>query len=281
VTGAYRNEKVLVDVDGAVATVTLNRPEVANALDGGMIEELLEALWGLDDDPAVRAIVVTGAGRAFCSGVDMSAGPVSFERDAESTTEADADMVVRNFSLWRMRTPVIGAINGAAIGAGLTSALLYDILFVADDAKLSFRFSRLGILPEANSLWLLPRLIGMQRALDVLFTGRDLTGAEAVELGIAKSAHPAGEVVAVAQQYARELAENTSPISLALIKRLAYEFQGESDRSRAMADETDWTWWTGSQPDIVEAITARMERRPPRWQTTKLDVPDKKPDPTA
>jgi enoyl-CoA hydratase/carnithine racemase len=187
-------------------------------------------------------------------------------------------MVVRNFSLWRMRTPVIGAINGAAIGAGLTSALLYDILFVAEDAKLAFRFSRLGILPEANSLWLLPRLIGVQRALDVLFTGRDLTGAEAVELGIAKSAHPAEEVLGAAQAYARELAEKTSPISLTLVKRLLYEYLTETDRARAMADETDWTWWTGSQPDIVEAITARMERRAPEWKTTKLDVPDKKPD---
>lgn len=277
----YRNEKVLVDVADGVATITLNRPDMANALDAGMIEELLDAFWGLDDDPEVRAIVVTGAGKAFCSGVDMSAGPVSFERNAESTTEADAEMVVQNFSLWRMRTPVIGAINGAAIGAGLTSALLYDILFVAEDAKLAFRFSRLGILPEANSLWLLPRMIGVQRALDVLLTGRDLTGTEAVELGIARSAHPADQVLAAAQAYARDLAENTSPISLALVKRLVYDFLGETDRARAMADETDWTWWTGSQPDIVEAITARMERRRPQWRTTKLDVPDKKPDPTG
>ena len=278
--GDYKNDKVLVAVDGAVATVTLNRPDAANAIDTPMLEELLDAFWGLDDDPDVRAIVVTGAGRAYCAGIDISGGPVSFESDADSTTEADADMVVRNFGLWRMRTPVIGAINGAAIGAGLTTALLFDILFVADDAKLSFRFSRLGVLPEANSLWLLPRLIGVQRAMDVLLTGRDFTGAEAVELGIARTALPAAEVLGAAQQYGRELAETTSPISTTLVKRLLYEFLGEGDRARAMADETDWTWWTGSQPDVIEAMAARMERRPPQWKTSKLDVPDKKPDPS-
>jgi enoyl-CoA hydratase/carnithine racemase len=276
----YKNELVLVDVaaDG-VATVTLNRPDKLNAMNAPMVEEFCDALWGLDDDPAVRAIVVTGAGKGYCAGVDISAGPVSFARDPSSEKEADADMVVSNFSLWRMRTPVIGAVNGAAIGAGLTTVLMFDIVFVASDAKLSFRFSRLGVLPEANSLWLLPRLIGVSRALDVLLSGRDFTGAEAVELGIAKEAHPAADVLAAAQAYGRELAASTSPISTTLIKRLVYEFLGETDRGRAMAEETDWTWWTGTQPDIVESITARTERRPPAWKTTKLDVPDKRPDP--
>ncbi len=275
----YTNDKVLVAVDGAVATVTLNRPDRSNAIDSGMAEELLAALWGLDDDASVRAIVLTGAGRAYCAGVDISGGPVSFERDAESTIEADSDMVVQNFGLWRMRTPVISAVNGAAIGAGLTTALLSDVVLVASDAKLSFRFSRLGVLPEANSLWLLPRLVGVARALDLLLTGRDFTGQEAMELGLVLSAHPAGEVLEAAQAYARDLATNTSPISCALIKRLVYEYLGETDRAAAMADETDWTWWTGTQPDIVEAITARVEKRAPQWKTSKLDVPDALPGP--
>lgn len=274
----YKNELVLVDIDDVgVATITLNRPDKLNAMNAPMVAELCDGLWGVDEDAAVRAIVVTGAGKGYCSGIDVSAGPVSFERDAGSEKEADSDMVVRNFSLWRMRTPVIGAINGAAIGAGLTTALMYDVLFVADDAKLSFRFSRLGVLPEANSLWLLPRMIGVPRALDVLLSGRDFDGREAVALGIAKESHPAGQVLAAAQAYARELAVNTSPISTTLIKRLLYEFLGETDRARAMTEETDWTWWTGSQPDIVEAITARMEKRAAEWKTTKLDVPDKRP----
>jgi len=274
----YKNEKVLIDIDDVgVATMTLNRPDRSNAMDAEMVEELLEVYWGLDDDPLVRAIVVTGAGKAFCSGVDISGGAVAFERNPESTTEADADMVVRNFSLWRMRTPVIGAINGAAVGAGLTSALLFDVLFVADDAKLSFRFSRLGIVPEANSIWLLPRLIGVPAALDLLLSGRDFTGAEAVAIGLAKEARPAEQVVAAAQAYGRELATTTSPLSITLIKRLVYEQLMTDDRAQAMADETDWTWWTGTQPDIVEAMTARMQKRAPEWKTTKLDVPDEKP----
>jgi enoyl-CoA hydratase/carnithine racemase len=274
----YKNENVLVDVVDGVATVTLNRPDKLNAMNGPMVEELCDALWGLDGDAAVRAIVVTGAGRGYCSGLDVSAGPVSFSRDPNSAKEADADMVVDNFALWRMRTPVIGAINGTAIGAGLTSALLFDVLFVAEDARLSFAFSRLGVIPEANSLWLVPRLIGVNRALDVLLSGRDLTGREFVELGLAKVALPADQVLAAARDYARELAANTSPLSLALVKRLVYGFLGENDRSAAMAEETDWTWWIGTQPDLVEAITARMEKRSPVWKTSKLDLPEKKPE---
>ncbi len=275
----FKNELVLVEVAGGVATVTLNRPDRHNAMNSEMVEELRDALWGLEEDPTVRAIVVTGAGATYCSGIDISGGPVSFERDADSATEADSGMVVRNFSLWRMCTPVIGAINGAAIGAGLTMALLFDVLFVADTAKLSFRFSRLGVLPEANSLWLLPRMIGVQRALDVLLSGRDFDGTEAVRLGMAKESHPAGEVLAAAQQYAQHLATNTSPISTTLIKRLTYDFLGVTDRAAAMTEETDWTWWTSTQPDIIESITARMEKRLPEWKTTKHGVPQERPQP--
>jgi enoyl-CoA hydratase/carnithine racemase len=274
---AFKNDTVLVDQAGSVATVTLNRPDRRNAMDAGMADEFRTALWGLDEDPAVRAIVVTGAGRDYCSGIDISGGPVVFHQDPDNTVEADADMVVRNFALWRMRTPVIGAINGAAIGAGLTTALLFDVLFVADDARLSFRFSRLGVLPEANSLWLLPRLIGVQRALDLLLSGRDFSGAEAAAIGLAKVALPKEGVVGAAVEYAQQLAATTSPISLALIKRLVYGMLQETDRAGAMAEETDWTWWTGTQPDIVEAITAMNERRAPTWKTTKLDVPAKLP----
>jgi enoyl-CoA hydratase/carnithine racemase len=186
-------------------------------------------------------------------------------------------MVVRNFALWRLRTPVIGAINGAAIGAGLTTALMYDVLFVADDARLSFRFSRLGILPEANSLWLLPRLIGVNRALDLLLSGRDFTGAEAAAIGLAKAALPKDQVLGAAREYAAQLATTTSPMSLALIKRLLHSWLQEGDRAKAMADETDWVWWTSTQPDIVEAMTALSERRPPKWKTTKLDAPESLP----
>ncbi|HVV35404.1 MAG TPA: enoyl-CoA hydratase-related protein [Acidimicrobiales bacterium] len=273
----YKNETILVDIDGGVATVTLNRPDAHNAMDAAMLDEFHAALRGLDADPAVRAIVLTGAGKSYCAGVDISSGADAFHQDENSALEADAAMVVDNFSLWRLRTPLIGAINGAAIGAGLTLALLVDIVFVADDAKLSFRFSRLGILPEANSLWLLPRLVGIQHALDLLLSGRDFSGAEAAAIGLVKQAVPRAELLATAQAYARDIADNASPMSTALIKRLTYQYLQETDRGAAMTEETDWTWWTGTQPDIVEAMTARMERRAPQWITTKLDVPDKLP----
>ena len=272
----FKNHNVLVALADGVATITLNRPEKRNAMDAATVEEFRDAVWGLDDDPAVRAMVVTGAGKDYCSGIDLSAVPAVFSPDRDNAVEGDAETVVRNFALWRLRTPVIGAINGAAIGAGLTTALLFDVLFVADDARLSFRFSRLGVVPDANSLWLLPRLIGVHHALDLLLSGRDFTGAEAAALGLAKAALPREEVLPAAQAYAAQLVA-ASPLSLALIKRLVYEWLQEDDRARAMADETTWTWWTGTQPDVVEAVTAMGERRAPVWKTTKLDAPDERP----
>ena len=273
----YKNETILVDIDRHVATVTLNRPDAHNAMDAAMLEEFHAALRGLDADPDVRVIVLTGAGKSYCAGIDISGGADAFQQDEDSALEADADMVVDNFSLWRLRTPLIGAINGSAIGAGLTLALLFDIVFAADDAKLSFRFSRLGILPDANALWLVPRLVGIQHALDLLMSGRDFTGAEAAAIGLIKQAVPRDELLATAQAYANDIADNASPMSTALIKRLTYQYLQETDRGAAMAEETDWIWWTGTQPDIVEAMTARMERRAPNWITSKVDVPDKLP----
>jgi enoyl-CoA hydratase/carnithine racemase len=263
---------ILVDIDGGVATVTFNRPEQRNAINLGMEQELFDAMWRLDADESVRAIVVTGAGKGFCSGVDIS-DPAAFGSDAHAEHDRQlgvtSDTVGDRVAYWRMATPVIGAINGAAIGAGLTIALLFDVRFVAEDAKLSFVFTRRGILPEANSTWLLPRLVGVERALDLLLTGRTFLGAEAVEMGLATRALPAGAVLAAAQEMARDIAVNTAPASVATAKRLVYESLGETDRMGAMARETRLTWWLGEQPDAMEGVMAFMEKRDPNWTASK------------
>ena len=192
-------ETVLVSVDDGVALLTLNRPDRANSFNLVMDREFHQAMWALEDDPAVRVIVVTGAGKAFCGGVDLEAGAGVFGEEAHKAHDAtlglDADSLPERSAFWRMRTPIIGAINGAAVGAGLTVPLLFDILYAAADAKLGFVFSRRGIFPEANSTWLLPRLIGVPRAMELLLTGRMFTGAEAAAMGLVSRALPREELL--------------------------------------------------------------------------------------
>lgn len=269
-------ETILVDVDRGVATVTLNRPEMKNAMNLQMEQELHGAMWGLEADDDVRAIVVTGAGDAFCSGFDIS-DPAAFGADMHTQHDkelgTDSDSVWERVAYWRMATPVIGAINGAAIGAGLTVPMLYDVRFAADDAKLSFRFTRLGILPDAASHWLLPRIVGVSRAMELLMTGRTFTGAEAAELGLVLKALPKADVLAASQEFAHDLATNCAPASVAMVKRLVNRFLGESDIAAAMALETKLVWWSGEQPDAMEGVMAWMQRRPPEWKLSKHDAP--------
>jgi enoyl-CoA hydratase/carnithine racemase len=267
-------ETILVEVDGdGVATLTLNRPDAMNAFDHTMDREFHEAMWALDADDAVRAIVVTGAGRAFCSGIDLAGGAEVFSADAHEAHDAAlgvyADSLPARSAFWSMRTPVIGAINGAAVGAGLTVPMLFDLRIVADDAKLGFVFTRRGIVPDANITWLLPRLVGVERALDLLLTGRMFTGAEAAAMGLALRAVPRADVLATARELAGELARASAPLPVGLTKQLVFESLGETDRQAAFARETKIIWWAGEQADAVEGVMAFLERRDPRWSVSK------------
>lgn len=266
-------ETLLVDVDGGVATVTFNRPEQHNAINLQMEKDLHDALWSLERDESVRAIVVTGAGRSFCSGVDISSGGAAFGADAHAEHDAalgvSSDTLWERVAYWTMDTPVIGAINGAAIGVGLTLPMLFDVRYVAEDAKLSFVFTRRGIIPEANSTWLVPRLVGLSRGLELLLSGRTFTGREAAEIGLCSRALPADEVLPAAQELARDIAVNTAPLSVATTKRLVYEFMHAAERPAAIARETKLTWWVGEQPDAVEGVMAWFEKRAPSWSVSK------------
>lgn len=264
-----------IDIDrtDGVATLTLNRPEAMNAFDHTMDREFHEAMWALDADGDVRVIVVTGAGRAFCAGIDLQAGPAVFDADAHAAHDAalgmDSDTIPARSAFWTMRTPVIGAINGAAVGAGLTVPMLFDIRIVADDAKLGFVFTRRGIVPDANITWLLSRLVGLERALELLLTGRTFSGTEAAAMGLALRAVPRDEVLPAAQALAAEIATSSAPAVTGLVKQLVYENLGETDRIAAFARETKIIWWSGEQPDAMEGVMSFLERRPPVWQGSK------------
>jgi enoyl-CoA hydratase/carnithine racemase len=262
---------ILVEVDSGVALVTLNRPEQLNAFTPHMGREMGHAFTHLDASDEVRAIVVTGAGRGFCAGAALDEEGSTFKGGGVPEDELGPPM--SELQPWAMSTPVLAAINGPAVGLGLTYPLAWDIRLVAEDAKLAFAFTRRGLLPEANSLWLLSRAVGSSRALELLLTGRTFTGAEAVEMGLAIRALPAGEVLAATLAVARDIATHTAPASVAATKKMFYEQLASPDRAGSRATERAVFAWMATQPDAREGITSFLERRPPAWTMSKHAVP--------
>jgi enoyl-CoA hydratase/carnithine racemase len=275
-------DTVLVDIDDGVATLTLNRPDAMNAFDMQLDLEFHQAMWALDATEEVRVIVVTGAGKAFSSGLDLSGGAASIEEAEAAHREAGLDdaTISERSAFWKMRTPVIAAVNGAAIGAALNVALLMDIVIVAEDAKLRLPFSRIGVLPDANATWLLPRLVGTQRALELFLTGRFFSGAEAVELGLALEARPRDQVLTRAHEIAREIATYAAPLAAGLTKQMVYRGLLTNDRRKAFELETKLIFWLGQQPDAMNGVMALMTKSEPQFSGSKLaDVPaDLDPD---
>ena len=269
------DEQILVERDGAVTLVTLNRPEAMNAWTWQMSAELGAAFADADLDDGVRAIVVTGAGRAFCAGADLSGGGGTFSGESRVIGSDDDARAAR----WarpahRLNTPIIAAINGAAVGAGLTMTMEWDLRVAADDAKLGFVFNRRGIMPDADLIWLIPRMIGYGPAMDVLLTGRIFSGEEARELGLVNRSVPRDQVVDTAMEMARDIAANTGPVSVAITKRLMYEFLVEPSRRDAARRQGQLFGWTGRQADAKEGVMAFLEKRPPEWKLSKTkDMP--------
>jgi enoyl-CoA hydratase/carnithine racemase len=200
------DEPVIVAVTDGVAVVTLNRPEQLNTFTGRMGEELGRAYASCDADDAVRAVVLTGAGRAFCAGADMDSGGDTFA----APTSEDFSASPVDPPAWEVRKPVLAAINGHAIGIGLTLAMQCDMRLVAEDAKLGFVHVRRGVLPDAHAHWTVPRAVGHARAADLLITGRTFMGREAAELGVANRALPTNEVLPAAVEIARDIAVHTA-----------------------------------------------------------------------
>ncbi|HKA82595.1 MAG TPA: enoyl-CoA hydratase-related protein [Acidimicrobiales bacterium] len=265
-------ETLLVEVDRGVALVTLNRPAKLNAIDRQMRGDLSDALWAFEADDSVRAVVVTGAGRAFCAGADLEDGFGGRRADAGVD-----DGAVRPSALdirpWEMRTPILAAINGAAVGMGLTYPLMWDIRVAAEDAQLGLVFTRRGLLPEGNSLWLLARLIGASRALELLLTGRLFTGEEAAQLGVVGRAVPVGDVVDTTLDLAVDIAANTSPTAVALTKRLFYRQLDGCDRMAARKEELEAFRWLAGRPDVREGVAAFREKRTPDWPALAEELP--------
>ncbi len=273
--GTY--ETVLVDIADGVATVTFNRPDTLNAFNMQMDVEFHAAMWELEADEDVRVIVVTGAGKAFSAGLDLSGGgsAVADSQAAHGEEGLDTQTISNRSAFWKMRTPVIAAINGAAIGAAFNLAMLMDIVIVAEDAKLRLPFARIGVVPDANSTWLLPRIVGPQRALELFLTGRFFLGKEAAELGLATKAVPRQDVLRTALEIAREIAIYAAPAAVGLTKQLVYRNLLTEDREKAFSQETDIIFWLGQQPDAAEGAIALMTKGTPNFKGSKhVVLPD-------
>lgn len=262
------HECIRVSVDGAVATLTLHRPERLNAYTTQMGIEIYAAIGELDRRPDVRAIIVTGEGRAFCAGADLEPGGDTFARERAWQAAADLEARVRP---WNLSTPIIAAINGPAVGIGATLPLHWDLRIASERAKIGFVFTRRGILPEANSTWILPRLVGLAKAMDLLLTGRILSAAEALEHGVVSRVVPHDELMASARKMAEDIARNTAPLSVAITKRLLWRQLSETDPVRAKALEDALFDWIGKQPDAAEGVLSFLEKRDPRWTGTAPD----------
>jgi len=275
-----RYEQILCEQSGGVATITLNRPERLNAFTGIMGRELHEAFRDLDDDDGVRAIIVTGAGRGFCAGADLSGGGGTFGRDSRSTFEQQVESGRRAIRPWQMKKPIIGAINGPAVGVGITLAMQWDIRVASESAKIAFAFVRRGVVPEALSTWILPRLIGISRASEVLLSGRTLSAREALEFGLVSRVVADADLMPTARALAEDIARNAAPVSVAITKRLLWHNLTELDLRRAEEVEGRAFWWTGTQPDSFEGVRSFLEKRAPQWtMKSSRDLPDFLPEP--
>jgi enoyl-CoA hydratase/carnithine racemase len=278
--------EILLDVAENVAVVTLNRPDRLNAYTPTMGQELSDAFAACDADDAVRAIVVTGAGRAFCAGADLARGGESFDRSAADDyrgTPPDRpwQKPPRAIAPWDVRKPIIAAINGPAVGVGATLPMQWDIRLAAESARIGFVFVRRGVVPEALSTWTVPRLIGMARAADVLLTGRMIPAREALDLGLVSRVVPDTDLLPTARALAGEIARETAPVSVAITKWLLWNMQTETDLERADDLDARAFWWTGTQPDVREGVKAFLEKRPARWSMRPTtDMPDFLPPPS-
>ena len=270
-------QEIRYEVADHVLTITLNRPDRLNAFTATMGRELIEAFDAADADDDVRAVIVTGEGRGFCAGADLGGGGDTFDwRDVqtEDATPRDTGGQV-SLRIFSSTKPVIAAINGPAVGVGITMTLPMDVRIAAAGTKIGFVFVRRGIVPEACSSWFLPRIVGISQAMEWAATGRVFTAEEALAGGLVRSVHPAGQVVSAAQELAREIADNAAPVSVALARRLLWDMLGDDHPMAAHRADSRAMFSRGQSADAREGVTSFLEKRPAQFTDRVSDgLPD-------
>jgi len=263
-------ETLLYRVEDGIATITLNRQEKMNAFTAQMRDDLVAAFDATDADDAVRVVIVTGAGRAFCAGADLSSGGKTFDYANRGESARDRFKVgdvyrdgggIVTLRIFNGLKPVIGAINGAAVGIGVTMQLPMDIRMASTDARFGFVFARRGITPEAASSWFLGRLVGMQTALEWCFTGRLFSAREAKDRGLVRSLHAPDELLPAARALAREIADNTAPVSIALTRQMLWRMCGQDHPMKAHRVDSRAIQSRGQSADAREGVSSFLEKR--------------------
>ncbi len=276
--------EILYDVADGIATITLHRPERMNAFTGTMMYEVISAFDEVDADDDVRAVIVTGSGeRAFCAGADLGTGGDTF---AKGGSDIQTDVGVPrdgggmvSLRIFECTKPVIGAINGAAVGVGVTMTLPMDIRLAAENARFGFVFARRGIVPEACSSWFLPRLVGISAAAEWCYTGRVFPAAEALERGLVRSVHAPDDLLPAARAIAREIADNTAPVSVALTRQMLWRMLGADHPMEAHRVDSRGILSRGASADAKEGVESFLEKRQPVYPVKVSDgLPDIFPD---
>ncbi|MES3030002.1 MAG: crotonase/enoyl-CoA hydratase family protein [Pseudomonadota bacterium] len=277
-------ETLAYELEDGVATITLNRPEKLNAFNTQMMKDLIAVFDVTDADDAVKAVIVTGAGRGFCAGADLSAGGETFDYDkrgGESLAARQRDGVQRDggglvsLRIYDSLKPVIAAVNGPAVGVGVTMQLPMDIRLASTEARFGLVFARRGLNPEAASSWFLPRLVGVQTALEWCYTGRVFSAQEALERGLVRSLHAPDELLPAAKALAREIVENTAPVSIAITRQLIWRMAGAPHPMDAHRADSRGIQIRGAMGDAREGVMSFLEKRPPVFPNqVSTDLPD-------
>lgn len=272
-------ETIRYEVEDRILTITLHRPEKLNAFTERMRHELISAFDQADADDTVRAVIVTGAGRAFCAGADLSQGGGTFDSQARGhgdslETHRDGGGTV-TLRIFESKKPVIAAINGPAVGVGITMTLPMDIRVASSAARMGFVFARRGIVPEACSSWFLPRVVGISKAAEWVYTGRVFGAEEALRAGLVSQVVPPAQLLETARHLAREIADNTSAISVALSRQLLWRMLGADHPMEAHKIDSRCIFWMGQSADAYEGVAAFLEKRPAHFALRpSRDLPD-------
>ena len=276
-------EEIIYEVSEQIATITLNRPDKLNSFTNRMLKEIIAAFDESDADDNVRAVIVTGSGRAFCAGADLSGGGETFAKGgsdvkAKTGVMRDGGGLV-SLRIFESKKPVIGAINGAAVGVGVTMTLPMDIRLASTSSKFGFVFAKRGIIPEAASSWFLPRIVGISQATEWCFTGRMISADEAKEGRLVRSVHAPEDLLPAARAIAREIAENTAPVSVALSRQMLWRMLGADHPMQAHRVDSRAINSRGASDDAREGVLSFLEKRPANFPVKVSDgLPEVFPD---
>tara|TARA_B100000482_G_scaffold102279_1_gene73648 strand:+ start:11 stop:889 length:879 start_codon:yes stop_codon:yes gene_type:complete len=278
-------ETIKYEVKDKILTITLNRPDRLNAFTGQMMNDLISAFDSASNDDEVRVVIVTGEGRGFCAGADLGAGEATFNRDenprAKKTDDKENLEWLRDgggrttLAIYDCSKPIIAAINGPAVGVGVTMTLPMDIRLASEEAKFGFVFARRGLVPEAASSWFLPRIVGISKSLEWTFSGKVFDAEEALNGGLIRSIHSKDSLLNEAKKIANEIIENTSPVSVSMTRQMLWKMLGADHPMEAHKVDSRAIYELGKGEDTKEGVNSFLEKRPPEFPSkVSKDMPD-------